>query len=207
MLPASEDVLVIAYPDRAMSYRELEAYVVDRLPPDKRITLIAESFSGPIALQLSQRAGINLQAVVLVSSFAAFPFGRIGKLLAHAPWRMALRMRLPAVVMRFFLVGQDASPELVDRVRATIAAVNPSVLAQRVQQALASAYCGKPVHPRCRVLALYSEEDRLLGSTARRSILSICPSAEMRQVGAPHLALQSRPELVNRALRQAGILG
>ncbi len=67
------DSMVVAYPaDRLRNYDELSADVAKQLP-SSQFTLVAESFSGPVALKVAARNPPGLVAVVLCASFAACP--------------------------------------------------------------------------------------------------------------------------------------
>ncbi len=62
---------IVAYPEQVhLSFQQLEELVVRELPTSGKYVVIAESFSGPIALQLAHRGLNGLAAVVFVSSFA-----------------------------------------------------------------------------------------------------------------------------------------
>lgn len=58
VLPKTCQIKVIKYPtDASLTYEELERYVIERLPIGRSpLIVIAESFSGPIALRLAARA-------------------------------------------------------------------------------------------------------------------------------------------------------
>jgi pimeloyl-[acyl-carrier protein] methyl ester esterase len=200
-------VKVIQYPaDTSLSYEELETYVFNLLPIDSPYTVIAESFSGPIALRLSERGGQNLRAVVLVCSFAFRPLGWLGLLVARLPLGFILRFPIPDVIIRGFLLGEAAPEELICRARAVISSVNPKVLATRLRQALTSDYCAGQIQCTARVVALFSKADRLLGPTALTSISKACSTAELLEINAPHFALQSVPGEIIQSLVDLGVL-
>ena len=59
-------------PDRCLGYDALEPWLRDRLPAEPFV-LLAESFSGPLALRLAADPPVGLQGVILVASFARAP--------------------------------------------------------------------------------------------------------------------------------------
>ena len=159
-LPVRCEVQILRYPvDRLLSYAELEVLVVDQWPRDCPVTLIAESFSGPIALQLSQRPDLQLRAVVLVCSSSYRPLGWFGVLLSCLPLELILRASLPSWVVRAFLLNQTSTDEMVSLVKRAIASVKPRVLADRLRQALRSKYCASEVKSVCRVAPFVAERD------------------------------------------------
>src|SRR5688572_6495247 len=94
--------ITIAYPpDRPLNYEQLERFVESSLPGEPYI-LLGESFSGPIAIRLASRCLPNLQAVVLVCTFATLPGRRapvwFRKFAALIPfWRVPVRFGAPAL--------------------------------------------------------------------------------------------------------------
>lgn len=200
-------VQIVRYPANVfLSYSQLEQHVLSDLPEGVPITLVAESFSGPIALRISQRGDLNLQAIILVCSFASRPFGWLGTLLARLPLRYLLRFRLPAIVSRMLLLGASASQELISATALAISSVQASVLAARLREALTSTYCHGQIEPRTRIILLFSNRDRLLRRRGVRSILKICTEVESHVINAPHLALQSTPGEIAQLLIRLGVL-
>jgi pimeloyl-[acyl-carrier protein] methyl ester esterase len=185
---------------------ELETYVVQQIPREQPVTVIAESFSGPIALALAARSDVNVTAVLLVCSFAGRPLGWLGSLIARLPLQSILRFLIPRWMIRRCLVGRDASDELVLLMRAAISKVEPEVLASRLRMALTDRYCLGPVQCRTRVIAVFSTRDCLVGHSALQSIRRACHTAELRQIDSPHFALQATPELVVKTLSALGVV-
>src|SRR5215207_6227719 len=124
--PAAVRPDVVSLPREPLGYAEL----VERLAPRLQLTpdtiLLAESFSGPLAILLAQRQ--QIAALVLCNTFVMPPRPRALAVLPLAPF---FRLPLPAAVVRRFLVGSDAPDTLVERVRAAVASVPPTVLAAR----------------------------------------------------------------------------
>lgn len=179
-------------PDRLLGYAALEERVARELPPDRPFALLGESFSGPLALRVAARSPPGLVGVVLVTTFhrnPAAPLFRRLSVLAPAFFRMPL----PPHVVRLLLAGPDAPDDLVAEVRSAVAAVEPRVLAARVEEALrvdateALRACPAPV------LFLGGKGDRLLRSALPIEIRALRPDAEIRMLEAPHLVLQCCP--------------
>ena len=167
VLPECQAVRVIRYPtDHSLSYAELERYVISAFPIGEPITLIAESFSGPIALRLSTDRSLNLRAVVVVCGFASHPLGFSGTILARLPLSWLFKLEVPPIILRTFLLGNDASDELLRATAQAIWSVRPNVLADRLREALTSRYCSVQITPVARVVVLFSEKDRLIGKKA-----------------------------------------
>ena len=74
-LEPSVQARIIGYPpDRPLGYAELEVLVRNALPIEGPYVLLAESFSGPIAIRLAAEPPPGLAASILCATFAKIPF-------------------------------------------------------------------------------------------------------------------------------------
>jgi pimeloyl-ACP methyl ester carboxylesterase len=65
VLPPGIDFLVVAYPaDRPLTCDELLPILAEQIPPDRPLVLVAESFSGPLALRFAAAHPDRVRAVV-----------------------------------------------------------------------------------------------------------------------------------------------
>lgn len=124
---------VVAYPrDVVLSYDELVAFVVQRLPVEEPFVLVAESFSGPIAVRVAAQHPAGLRGVVLCANFVVgpLPFSRA---LVHAvrPFKIGASS-LQASVLTWRLLGSAGSP-LRGPLMEAVASVEPEVMAARVE--------------------------------------------------------------------------
>ena len=72
--PRQFEPQVVVYPgDKMLDYHELEVLVRERLPQRRPFIIVAESFSGPLAIALASRGIDNLVGVVLAASFVTPP--------------------------------------------------------------------------------------------------------------------------------------
>lgn len=168
--------VVARYPLQKLSYGALLEQLLDGLP-EGPFALVAESFSGPLAIRLAYRRPPGLRALVLVSSFARFPWLRWAPVW---PWMFG---RVPERALGWALTGGDR--RVTESLAAVVRSVPPEVLAFRVRQLLRADVRRQlrecPV-PR---LLLQGREDRLL----RRPVW---PGTVL--VPGPHLLLQRYPQ-------------
>lgn len=184
--PEAFPVRPIALPnDRPRGYTELSNWLGAQLPAGP-FSVIAESFSGPLALLIADRCP-QVTAVVLCASFVEAP---LPKLLARLP-DLVWGRPPPRALLSFFLTGGDRT--LGDAVHRVIGSVPSRVLAGRVAAALsvdATAElkrCSRPI------LFVAAQLDRVIPPRCARRVRAINPSARVVEVRAPHLVLQSRP--------------
>ena len=92
-------VRVLEYPpDQPLGYAELESLVRQGLPQGERYVLLAESFSGPIAIRVAADPPPDLAGVILCGTFARNPL----------PWLRAVRalaVRVPVQILASLAAG------------------------------------------------------------------------------------------------------
>jgi pimeloyl-ACP methyl ester carboxylesterase len=190
--PAGTNVVVGNYPaDGPQDELALMAHARRFLPTDEPYVLIAESFSGPLAVQLAAECPPGLRALVLVGSFAHFPRGPLAAASLRQLARLPIMERpMPAALARLALVGHLASAEVLDLLRTAQASVPAETLRQRLQTLLT--YDATTSVPALSVPLLYlqAKHDRLVPKRAARDFP---PAAVIRLLG-PHLLLQTNPD-------------
>jgi pimeloyl-[acyl-carrier protein] methyl ester esterase len=193
-LPADAEAKVVCYPpDVHLSYEDLANRVFRELPPEKPYIIVAESYSGPVAVLLTTRAGPNLQAIVLVASFVRSSSSRVGGWIAQLVKPSLFRLRPPRWLLRFLMLNSMASGEVLAELEEAIASVRPEVLAGRFQNSLRVDVAQKLAQCPVRVAYLSAHKDRLLGQRGLRGVLAARPNTEAINVAGPHLLLQCNP--------------
>lgn len=93
-LPTQFETHVIHYPNACLSPSELAEWVLQQLEFTKNMVLIAESFSGLVAIELLRR-NINLKALIFCASFGKSPRPQLLNTLQRLPLARLLRMPIP----------------------------------------------------------------------------------------------------------------
>jgi pimeloyl-[acyl-carrier protein] methyl ester esterase len=198
--PAKFQCSVAAYPrDTVLSYPDYAALVIDRYVRDEPFLLVAESFSGPIAVIVAAQRPDRVAGLVLCNTFVARP-GWTG--LRYFPWGWHFRWSVPRFAAGFFLVGFRDVARFVGPIRQANDDVDPTVLASRMQLALAANVKRELVNLNVPVMYLRGTRDRLVGSRSVKQVLSIRPSTRIVQIPGPHLLLQVAPTESWRAISQ-----
>jgi pimeloyl-[acyl-carrier protein] methyl ester esterase len=179
---------VVALPQERLGYADLAA----RLRPTLHLTadtvLLAESFSGPLAVLLAART--RVAAVILCNSFVTHP---VPKALRHFIPTALLRLRAPAIVLRHLLLGVTASDSLVTDVQAALASVSAAVLAGRLAATCNVDVAADVARIECPLLYLRGANDRLVRESSVAAVCRAAPNAVVRRVPGPHLLLQAMP--------------
>ena len=194
-LPESCTATVVAYPsDRFLSYADLRSFVSAAVPQSERFVLVAESFSTPLAVWYAANNPPNLVAVVICAGFLGSPlhhWSGIVKALAR-PWLFSLN--LPRPILEYFLLGQNAPPSLVQKLRQALQDVSPDVLSGRVREALNCDARDDLRRTTAPLLYLEATNDRLLSSSCEEEFSYIRPDVLFRSLPAPHLLFQREPQ-------------
>ncbi|MBK9516991.1 MAG: alpha/beta hydrolase [Anaeromyxobacter sp.] len=180
--------------DRPRSYDEYLELLLEALPRRGSFGLLAESFSGPLAVRLAAARPRGLTALALVATFLDRPLQPwlapfsplVGPALFAAPL-------LPAVV-RLLLAGGDAPDAVVAALRAATAAVPAAVLARRAREALVVDVRSLLASTTLPLLYLGPTGDRLLRTDVIDDVLAARPDAETALLDGPHTLLQVRPQ-------------
>lgn len=182
----------IGYPaHEALDYLELERRVRAELPDTKAFVLLAESFSGPIALRMGAAPPDNLRGLILSTTFAARPTSLLGPLAGGVRWA---RLRPPMFLLEWFLLGPWSRPSLRADLASALADVPVSVLSRRAFEALRVDAGEASLSQMRPAMVLWARQDRLLSASARRQLSSAIPSARMHELDGPHLLLQTQPK-------------
>jgi pimeloyl-ACP methyl ester carboxylesterase len=172
--------------DRPRDYRELAEWVRSRLPAGP-IALIAESFSGPLALLVADRCP-RVVALVLCASFVEPPLPGVFAYLPEMFWRRAP----PVAVLSMFLTGGDRA--LAQAVRVAMAGLGGDVVASRIAAALRVDVKAELERLSRPLLCLQAQQDRVVPARSSAKLRTLKPSAQFESIAAPHLLLQTCPE-------------
>jgi pimeloyl-ACP methyl ester carboxylesterase len=193
-LPSNLKPIVVSYPNDLLNdYNELEIYATGKMPSNERLVLLAESFSGPVALNIAAKGQRNVVAVILVATFIQNPlhfnFLRF-QCFIGAP---LFRLPIPRSFIRNLLLGKDAPEILVGEFFDVLNSVNPRILAHRLRLILHAN--AKQALVKCPVPMLYlrATEDKVIKKRSLDVILRLRPDVESVSINAPHLLLQYAP--------------
>jgi pimeloyl-ACP methyl ester carboxylesterase len=186
------DARVIPFPtDEPLGYAELETLVRQALPADRRFVLLAESFSGPLAIRIGADPPRGLAGVILCGTFAKNPY----------PWLRRMRplaVRLPIKSLprwlRAPLMWGSGNPRRAPpRAQRAISAVAAPVIRRRIGEVLSVDETSRLGAIELPILVLTAARDRLLPRAATHLLLQSLPLAQFEEIDGPHLLLQSRP--------------
>jgi pimeloyl-ACP methyl ester carboxylesterase len=185
---------VLALPGgRPRGYDELVDWLEQQVPSQPFI-LLAESFSGPLAIRFANRLPKRVSHLVLVATFLRSPLAP-----CLAPFAVLARPMLfsrppPTVAVRTLLAGWDAPPSLVAAVRDAMAILPAEVAAARARAALACEESAAFANLSLPTLWLQAGEDHLLRPGHADEVRRLRPGTRVETVRGPHMILQRRPQ-------------
>ncbi len=192
ILPAGTNATVISYPSQEkLSYPQLEELVRRQLP-EEPFVIIAESFSGPIAVRIAEQAPGNLKGISLSATFVEFPGSFLAKMAAKIFGGALVRFQPPYWAFRRYLGGNDAAnvyPLLTESLRKS----SREVLHHRIQNIIQVDARAALRQIKIPVLILSGTHDRIVPSHNARQMKHLNKSAVLSEIEAPHLLLQTKP--------------
>lgn len=196
-VPDGVSPTIATYPtDGDQSYERLAREVATQLTPGEPYVVVAESFSGPLAVRLAATDSASFAGVVLCASFVYAPgtawLRVIGRFLSY----IAFNVSPPRWILRQLLVGPDASEELVDLFCAAAARVPAKTFGRRARVVLSADDRRTLASLPLPVLCIAPQRDRVLGRQSARVIATTKPAAGVVELDGPHCVLQRRPREV-----------
>jgi pimeloyl-ACP methyl ester carboxylesterase len=191
VIPASLNPRIVTYPpDQTLSYDALLEIIERQLRCEQEMILIAESFSGPLAVRFAAAHPTRMRAVVLVASFVKSP---VTHWLKHFVQPVLFRFPPPPVALRLLLLARSVSQPLAQEVRASIRKVRPEVLAHRLREVL-KVDCSSALQ-QCPVPILYlvAAHDAVVPRSSMETIRKIRPDVQVKTLDGPHMLLQANP--------------
>lgn len=182
---------VVRYPIAA---RTLEEHLAAVPLPDEPFALVAESFSGPLAITLAARRPSQLRALVLIATFARVPFTPLVRAMARTGWMLGAA---PRAVTQWVLLGGGIDDSVSRLLVETLSTVPSATVSARLRLLAAldvpAAKCDVPV------LVIEAKQDWLVPRSATRA-LAAGLHASLVSIDGPHLVLQRSPAAVTRAI-------
>lgn len=193
VLPAELEPIVVSYPNRIQTWQELQRKVEEVSPSEAPYVVLAESFSGPVALRIGVHAMNKPRAIVLCASFCQNPVSRHAVLCELAIKLGLLTLQAPEFVVRTLLLGDNASSEVINRFYEAVRSVDSKVLASRARMILnlnvetELTTCDVPI------LYVRATKDRLVSSETVEVMKELNPKMQVAEVEGPHFIVQRAP--------------
>lgn len=197
-----DSIAVVRYSPRVpMNYVELTQFAAAQMPAGK-MTLIAESFSGPIAIRLAAQFPDRIERVILSCTFVTNPWPWLAPVAPMLSWMPIL----PAPFSSFFgaemLFNEYNSATNRTELQRALAQLSPAVLRARMQAVLECDV--RDTLKRCpqAILYLQARQDRVIPHAAAKTILAARSDLRLVQLDGPHCLLQTQADQAWAAIKQ-----
>ncbi|OPY01657.1 MAG: Alpha/beta hydrolase family protein [Syntrophorhabdus sp. PtaB.Bin184] len=191
-LPPDVPQTVITYPDdKDLSLRDHADFVAARLPGEG-VVLVAESFSGLVALMLLHAKPASVKGGAEDDAFAEPLHPFLIRTAASIPASASLVKILPARLLNVFFFHSHADKVLEKMLRESLLQVGPAGLRQRARL-IAAGYPFPDDTFAVPCLYLQATQDRVVPARAAGWFRSRFVSFELVPLDAPHCLLQTRP--------------
>jgi len=172
-------------------YETLAKHIKKELPNEDFI-LIAESFSGPIAVLLSQESLNNLRGVIFVATFLSQP--KIA--LLHISKTVPIKAFMAAPFRKFFYkwlcFGFDAKDSTLNVFEESVRSVPVNILKARLKAISDMDLELNKVF--CPALYLQAQNDQLVPQSKAEEFNKYFEDIEIETISGPHFLLQTKPE-------------
>ncbi|MGD0021591.1 MAG: alpha/beta hydrolase [Smithellaceae bacterium] len=203
LLPTEAKITIVRYPtDKLLSFRGTVDCATQQIPAGVLPIIIAESFSGPVAIEMIGSGRIQAKALILCATFAKSPRPIV--------WRIMSFLRLPLLIRpdmpkRFFkiVIGEDKLiAELLPLWKKVHADVPAHVMNHRlkiINNVDVTKWLKELPVPCC---YLQATNDRLVPSSCLDDLKKCAPLLEVRRINAPHFILQAQPQACLDAIEE-----
>jgi pimeloyl-[acyl-carrier protein] methyl ester esterase len=195
-LPPGLRVQVVAYPaDRRLDFEQTVQWAADRIQPDPDAIVLAESFSGPVAVALVGSGRLRAKCLVLCATFARSPRPHLLRLSRRLPVAALLRLPFPHFLFKHIIAGGPAATQvLADLWRRVKPKVPPEVLVHRLE--VIRRVDVRPWLSQIKVPCLYIQAtgDRTVPAGALLDFAQALPDLRAVRIQGPHFILQAQPQ-------------
>lgn len=183
--------VAVRYKDEVLFDEYLET--VTALIPDKDVILVAESFSGPIALALIARNPSRFKFVVLSATFATSPFRGILRITKYLPSFVFGSYRKNKKIFSTFCLNGCPNDELLTKILSVVRSLPASTTKSRLE--LLAGIDMRPVLSRITIPILYlrASRDRLVRPGLSQQLIDGLPNVVVQSIDGPHMLLQANP--------------
>ncbi len=204
-LPRDVRVKIVRYPtDRLLGFEETVQYAGDRIETDRENAIVlAESFSGPVAIALIGSGRLKAKCLILCATFARSPRPVLLKILNSLPLELLMRFPFPGFLLKHVVEGgEDAARLFLTMWQKVKVLVPPEVLAHRlkvIDGVDVRGWLPKLDIPCCYIQAA---SDRTVPASALFDFTEGISDLRVRRIKGPHFILQARPEASLAAIRE-----
>ncbi len=186
-------LVIVTYPDLD-SFSEYVDCARNQLPETGSFSLVAESFSGPVAMAIMAQPPVQIGPSVLSSTFARSPLAALTRMSNYVPEQMFSIGALSDFCLDVYEVNDEDFSEtqplplnVMEQLDGVLLKHRISVLSRIDVSALLPGI-------EIPILQLHGTQDRIVSETDALMLQSNLPNVNRIDIDAPHLLLQTHPQ-------------
>lgn len=197
VLPKDVPVQVIQYPtDKFLNFEETVQCAKDQIRSDqKNVIVIAESFSGPVAVTLIGSGQLHAKCLILCSTFAKSPKPVFYTLLDYLPLALLIKVPFPRFLLKHIIEGGEEATDLFLAMWQKVKSLVPAkILVHRlkvINQLDVREWLSKITIP---CLFIQATSDRSVPSSSLFDFIEAIPDLRVKRIRGPHFILQAQPQ-------------
>ena len=196
VLPDDVHVNIIRYPtDRLLSFEEMVCSAKRQIQShQKGAIILAESFSGLVAIALVGSRQIEANCLILCSTFARSPRPVLLKVFGYLPLEPLIKLPLPVFIFKLMIGCDEETAKLFLAMWQKVKTLVPEkVLIHRLK--LISQVDVRDWLPKVLIPSLYIQAtaDRSVPASSLFDFVESVPDLRVRRISGPHFILQAQP--------------
>jgi len=193
LLEAHFELVVVTYPDLD-SFADYVDCAQDQLPATPGFSLLAESFSGPVAMALMAQRPDLIGPSVLCATFARSPLAALTRMANYVPEQMFSIGALNEFCMDVFEIDDEDSSETLPLPLNVTEQLDGALLKHRISVLSRIDVSALLPNIEAPILYLHAERDRIVSEIDAQMMQEYLPNLDRVDIDAPHLLLQTRPQ-------------
>ncbi|WP_298256907.1 alpha/beta hydrolase [uncultured Litoreibacter sp.] len=190
LLAVEHSVTAVHYPAELSRYDDIKSWLQSALPQTDYI-LVAESFSGPLAVMIGASCPRQLKGIVFVASFARSP-RRLPAISASLLRFLPVKSRVFTGLAQPVLMGKWSSAAFTRSFTKSLRIVPLATLSARLREVLRVDVTDKIAQIKAPYTYLQATHDRLVPAKISNDFNT--GAGKVTLVAGPHFLLQANPE-------------
>ena len=184
------EIHVVTYTNE-LSFDEYVESAAKQLPTNCIVSLVAESFSGPIAISLLARKDIKFNASVLSATFCKSPLPLLSQMSKFLPEIVFTSNPVSKVVLDLLVTGGDASIEVRNKAKELLETVSPSQFQKRVGIVNEVDVTNELKDIEVPLLYIQATKDKIVFKESGNEIMKHAHDIRIERVEGSHMILQT----------------
>ncbi len=187
------ELSIVTYPDLD-SFTEYVECAQNQLPETPGYSLVAESFSGPVALALMAQQPEQIGPSVLSATFARSPLPALTRMTNYVPEHIFSIGALSEFCQDVYASNEEDLSETQPLPLNVAEQIDGALLKHRISVLSRIDVSALLTNIAVPILYLRAVRDRIVSESDAQMMQELLPNVERVDIDAPHLLLQTRPQ-------------